>query len=121
MWNGASLAHYSSKSTHFVLSANDRYDGSDMTCPGILCEAVGLCCCTESFIEHLFAEMCCNLTLFIFKGERGPVGPAVVGPRGIPGIPGERGESVSVTPLKQPFTISLQADSNSPHRFYTIY
>lgn len=34
--------------------------------------------------------------MLVFKGERGPVGPAVVGPRGIPGIPGERGEQVSV-------------------------
>eukprot|EP00066_Takifugu_rubripes_P022803 XP_011612069.1 PREDICTED: collagen alpha-1(VII) chain-like isoform X3 [Takifugu rubripes] len=31
--------------------------------------------------------------MLIFQGERGPVGPAVVGPRGIPGIPGERGDS----------------------------
>lgn len=31
------------------------------------------------------------------QGERGPIGPAMVGPRGTPGIPGERGEQVSVT------------------------
>lgn len=34
--------------------------------------------------------------MFVFQGERGPNGPATVGPRGIPGIPGERGEPVSV-------------------------
>lgn len=40
---------------------------------------------------------CCNAVLLVCQGERGPIGPAMVGPRGIPGIPGERGELVSVT------------------------
>lgn len=38
----------------------------------------------------------CNVVLLVHQGERGPIGPAMVGPRGIPGIPGERGEPVSI-------------------------
>lgn len=39
---------------------------------------------------------CCNV-FSVCQGERGPIGPAMIGPRGIPGIPGERGQPVSVT------------------------
>lgn len=46
----------------------------------------------------------CNI-LFVFQGERGPIGPAMVGPRGIPGIPGERGEPVSFVPVSQKFLL----------------
>lgn len=55
------------------------------------------CFLLVSFILHLSAVVMCNAVLLVCQGERGPIGPAMVGPRGIPGIPGERGELVSVT------------------------
>lgn len=34
---------------------------------------------------------------YLRQGERGPIGPSLIGPRGVPGIPGERGHQVSFT------------------------
>lgn len=59
-------------------------------------EAAGLGChAVYSTCHHARVKS----TMFVFQGERGPVGPAVIGPRGIPGIPGERGELVGVPQL----------------------
>lgn len=44
----------------------------------------------------------------LHQGERGPIGPAMVGPRGIPGIPGERGEPVSILSLAAEVCLVLQ-------------
>ena len=43
-----------------------------------------------------------------------PIGPAKIGPRGIPGIPGERGGQVSVTTLLCGISAHRVSECNCP-------